>query len=105
MKIVTVSANTPSIVVPDNCVAVLAFSVFGLVAEPVGTDFISRRNRALLSADPNVNVTQADASNSVNLLAIADQTFPKIPVSAGERLFVAIESTGTAVIYFETAEI
>jgi hypothetical protein len=77
-------------------------SSFGVVASATG-------RVAVISADPNVSATDiaTPSANSVdeNLLAAAmtTQTYlMALPLSAGQRVFVALSGAGTAVIAYDT---
>lgn len=97
-------APTVSFTVPDGVSAIVAFNSCAFHTDTVGADSLTRVSKAILSADLNLNFSQTAGGNSVKLLAISDSVFPKIPVSAGERLMVAFEDGGSAVIYFDSAE-
>lgn len=91
------------ITVPNGATGILAFSVVGVQVDPItGSSF--NPVHAIISANLNSSFAQAISDGDPSLLAIGNTQFPKIPVSAGERLLVAFEANGSAVIYFDSAE-
>ena len=89
------------VTIPPSCVAILAFTCSGIYNDPLGS---VEATRAFLSADLSDAVNTIETGISTGLLAIANSVFPKIPVSADERLLVLFVDACSAVIYLETVE-
>jgi len=91
-----------TITVPDVAVSVLSFTAGGYAQDSVSSSDIP--NRVYLSADLSDDIDTLERNGARGLLAIANQIFPEIPVSAGERMLVVFAGQGSAVIYYRTAE-
>jgi hypothetical protein len=64
---------------------------------------LTRKGQIALVAELNASVGQliSGTNPQMNLLAVAGDLFPQIPVKPGETYLVLIEGTGTSVLYFE----
>lgn len=94
---------TQVITVPDRCTAIVSFSAVGRLLDPVTGSSLNRVG-GIISADLSSNFANAIAGQDSLLLCSAEHQFPKIPVTAGERLLVAFEYDCSAVIFFSTVD-
>ena len=95
--------NQFTIDVPEGAVSIRFFSAVGNVLDPVTG--ATRAARAVIAAETNLSFADIIGGQAQSLLFVADQNFPSVPVSAGERLLVAFEDTCSAVIFFDTAQL
>jgi hypothetical protein len=106
MKILRVDSNLGqdnTIVVPDGCISLLAASAVALTQDASASVVV---NNGLVTVSNDLSNDASNQSQGIGkgLMCVANQNFPPIPVSAGERLLVSGLSSFSAVIYFGEEE-
>jgi hypothetical protein len=94
-------SQTQAITVPPGANSIVAFNSSVIALDANGNIY---EGHAFISANLNKSFSDILAGDAGGLLAISNSQFPKIPVQEGEKMLVTFEASGSAVIYFDSAE-